>query len=60
MAIPKSNEKNSQSRWAKRIAWLAQQGVSPSDIAKQNTCKDEKVSFVIEATKVMCRSFPKA
>ena len=60
MSIPKSNESNSQSRWAQRIAWLAQQGVNPSDIAQQNAHKDETSDKVANVTEDMCRSFPKA
>ena len=60
MSIPKSNEVNSQARWAQRIAFLAQQGVNPSDIAQQNSHKDKNASDVVEATKEMCKSFPKA
>ena len=60
MPIPKSNEVNSQSRWAQRIAWLAQQGVNPADITSQKTHKDKSAKDVVEATKIMCQGFPKA
>ncbi len=59
MLIPKSNGQNSQSRWARRIAWLAQQGVSPSDVASQDAHKDKPAKDVVEASKVMCQGFPK-